>query len=157
METTPDWKGNTNHGSVEISKTATLKPFTVVNVSTTDKPTIIGDDCYLMPFSYVGHDSKLGKSVQLAPGAKVAGFCEIGDNTIVGMNATIHQNSKIGKYCMIGASSFFKGTSPDGLVWVGVPSRPIKINKVGLDRSDLSVIDKNKIEDDARKFIDNFH
>ena len=42
------------------------------------------------------------------------------------MNASIHQRSKIGKYCVIGAGSFFKGESPDGIIWGGVPAKPIK-------------------------------
>ena len=72
------------------------------------------------------------------------------------MNASIHQHSKIGKCCIIGAGSFFKGETPSGITWGGVPAKPIKVNDIGIERSDLSNIEKELIIHNAKLFIDRF-
>jgi len=157
METDPDWKGyNEKIGETCISKNSTIKNYVIINKSTTNIPTTISDGCYIMPFCFIGHDSVLGKNVQMTPGSKVAGFCNIGDNTVLGMNSSVHQYSNIGKYCMLGANSFFKGESPDGIIWVGTPAIPKKINKIGLDRANLGSKTRKEIEKKAQEFIDNF-
>jgi hypothetical protein len=57
---------------------------------------------------------------------------------------------------MIGAGSFFKGVSPDGITWGGVPARPLKVNMIGIDRCGLSIEEKEKILSSAQLFIDDF-
>jgi acyl-[acyl carrier protein]--UDP-N-acetylglucosamine O-acyltransferase len=34
----------------------------------------------------------------------------------------------------VGANGVYKGVSPGAIVWAGVPCKPLKINKIGLDR-----------------------
>jgi acyl-[acyl carrier protein]--UDP-N-acetylglucosamine O-acyltransferase len=72
------------------------------------------------------------------------------------MNASVHQKSIIGKYCMIGGSSFFKGESPDGIVWGGVPATPLKVNTFGIERSTMTDEEKISMTKAAEKFIDIF-
>ena len=72
------------------------------------------------------------------------------------MNASIHQHSKIGKCCLIGAGSFFKGETPSGITWGGVPAKPIKVNNIGIERSGLLNNEKELIIHNAKLFIDGF-
>jgi len=157
METEPDWKGYDGYvGDTDVSKDAIIKDYVIINKSTSRRSTTIGAGSYIMPFCFIGHDSILGENVQMAPGARVAGFCQIGDNTVLGMNSSVHQYSSMGKYCMLGANSFFKGNSPDGIIWAGVPAKPKKINTIGISRENLNIIDRRIIENVAQLFIDSF-
>ena len=157
MITEPDWKGKTSNpiGQVIIGDNTEIKEYVIIN-KPTGLYTRIGDNCYIMSQVFVGHDCSIGNNVQLNPGCSIAGFVTIGDNTHIGMNASIHQHSRIGKYCMIGANSFFKGESPDGIVWGGVPSVPIKVNTIGIERSSMSGEDKSSLIKVSEKFIHSF-
>jgi acyl-[acyl carrier protein]--UDP-N-acetylglucosamine O-acyltransferase len=158
MFTEPDWKGHTSvEGStVSIGDGTIIRENVIINLPAKNDLTVIGSNCYLMNTCFVGHDSIIGNNVTLCPHACVAGHVSIGDYTTIGMNASIHQGSTIGRCCMIGAGSFFKGISPDGITWVGVPARPLKVNMIGIDRCDLSIEEKEKILSNAQLFIDDF-
>jgi acyl-[acyl carrier protein]--UDP-N-acetylglucosamine O-acyltransferase len=158
MFTEPDWKGHSSvEGStVSIGDGTIIRENVIINLPAKNDLTVIGSNCYLMNTCFVGHDSIIGNNVTLCPHACVAGHVSIGDYTTIGMNASIHQGSTIGRCCMIGAGSFFKGISPDGITWVGVPARPLKVNMIGIDRCDLSIEEKEKILSNAQLFIDDF-
>jgi UDP-N-acetylglucosamine acyltransferase len=155
--TEPDWKGQTSsgYGRVHIGDNTVIRELTIIN-KPTDKVTHIGDDCYIMNRCFIGHDSHIGNGVQMNPGSSVAGFVKIGDHSHIGMNASIHQHSVIGNYCMIGAGSFFKGETPDGIVWGGVPAKPIKVNTIGIERSNLTEHEKKDLIKRSEMFINNF-
>ena len=157
MITEPDWKGHESnpHGRVHIGKHTIVREGVIIN-KPTGKCTHIGDDCYIMNRAFIGHDCHLDDGVQINPGASIAGFVKIGKYSHIGMNASIHQNSELGEYCVLGASSFFKGMSPDGIVWAGVPSRPIKVNMIGIERSNLTALERIDLIERAIRFIDGF-
>lgn len=157
METEPDWKDHISnkHGKVEIGDNTVVRELVIIN-KPTNTLTKIGTNCYIMNRCFIGHDSELGNHVTMCPGASVAGFVKINDYTCIGMNASIHQNSNIGKCCMIGANSFFKGTSPNGITWGGVPAVPLKVNTVGILRSELDDNEKSIMLESAKLFVDKF-
>lgn len=158
MFTEPDWKGHSSvEGStVSIGYGTIIRENVIINLPAKNDLTVIGSNCYLMNTCFVGHDCIIGNNVTLCPHACVAGHVSIGDYTTIGMNASIHQGSTIGKCCMIGAGSFFKGVSPDGITWGGVPARPLKVNMIGIDRCDLSIEEKEQFLSNAQLFIDDF-
>ena len=155
--TEPDWKGHSSsgYGRVHIGDNTIIRELTIIN-KPTEKLTYVGDDCYIMNRCFIGHDSHIGNGVQMNPGSSVAGYVNIGDYSHIGMNASIHQRSKIGKYCVIGAGSFFKGESPDGIIWGGVPAKPIKVNAVGIERSRMSEHEKIDLIKRSETFINTF-
>src|SRR5210317_1875087 len=155
--TEPDWKDvrSSGYGRVHIGDNTVIREYTVIN-KPTGKVTYIGDDCYIMNRCFIGHDCYIGNGVQMNPGCSVAGYVKIDDHSHVGMNASIHQRSVIGKYCVIGAGSFFKGESPDGIVWGGVPSIPIKVNTIGIERSSLPDSDKKSLIEVGEQFVNSF-
>lgn len=67
--------------------------------------TQIGDNCYLMKHSHVGHDAILCEGVTLSCGAKIGGHTIIAKNCNIGLNAVIHQKQIIAEGCMIGMGS----------------------------------------------------
>jgi UDP-N-acetylglucosamine acyltransferase len=110
-----------------IGDSVEIREFVTINTPTGDV-TRVGSNCFLMTKCHVGHDSILGNNVILSCGALVGGHSRIDRCCYLGLNASTHQYAELGAYSMIGANSFFKGVSPVGIVWGGVPARPIKIN-----------------------------
>ena len=139
-------------GKIIIEDNVTIRDFTTISAPI-KRNMIIGSGTHLMSKSYIGHDSLIGRDVVVCAGAKIGGHANIGNYVYFGFNATCHQFSKIDDYCMIGANGFFKGTSPKGIIWAGVPARPLKVNTIGLERNIDDIDRRNLIDSSARKFI----
>lgn len=145
--------------SVSIGENVTIREFVTINSSLGEfgATTIIGDNCYLMTKSHIGHDATLCDSVVVSSGAKVGGHSVIGSYSYIGLNACTHQRSKLGSYCILGAMGFYKGESVDGVTWAGVPAKPIKVNIHNIEKNVLSEPIKINIIDKACKFIEEFN
>jgi UDP-N-acetylglucosamine acyltransferase len=94
----------------------------------TEKPTFIGDNCFIMKHAHIGHDCKINDNVIISCGAKIGGHSSIDKNSNIGLNAVLHQWSIIAEGCMIGASAFFKGESEPFTKYAGVPARKLGKN-----------------------------
>jgi len=138
---------------VIIGKNCTIREFVTINNNLGEHKTRVGNDCYLMSKSHMGHDAVLEDNVVLCTGAKIGGHAIVGDFSYVGLNACTHQRSELGKYCIVGAMAFFKGISPNGISWVGVPAIPRKVNEVSLERNIESKEKITKIINEAQGFI----
>jgi UDP-N-acetylglucosamine acyltransferase len=125
-----EWKGRENNTGKVIIKSGTRITGLVTIDSGTDKPTIIGNNCYLMKHSHVGHDAELMEGVTLSCGAKIGGHSIIGKNTNIGLNAVIHQKVVVPDGCMIGASAFVgkKSILKPFTKYAGVPVKEIGSN-----------------------------
>lgn len=87
-------------------------------------PTVVGDHCFLMTKSHLGHDVHMGDYVTVSPGACIGGHCIVEDHVTIGMNAVIHQGLRIGEGAMIGMGSVVtKDVKPFEMVY-GNPARP---------------------------------
>jgi UDP-N-acetylglucosamine acyltransferase len=94
---------DTNKGVI-IKRGAILHGLCTVDAGTAVR-TQIGEFCYLMKHTHVGHDSILAKGVVIAPNATVGGFCIIEVGVGVGMNTSIHQRTIVREGCFIGQGS----------------------------------------------------
>ncbi len=72
--------------------------------------TVIGDDCFFMANSHVGHNCQIGDRVILANGALLGGYVEVGANVFISGNCVVHQFVRIGAYALLRGLS---GTSRD--------------------------------------------
>lgn len=131
-----------------------IREFVTINTPIGDV-TKIGDNCFLMTKSHVGHDSVLENDVVLSCGSLVGGHSYIGSYCYLGLNASTHQYAKLGDYSIVGANSFFKGKSPMGITWGGVPAVPLKVNLKNIeDNAPLKI--RLSIVNEANKFIGGF-
>lgn len=122
-------------GIVEIGDNVEIREFVTINTPLFNMVTKIGNNCYLMAKSHIGHDVVLSNNVVLHTGAVVGGHSEIDEFCYVGLNSSLHPKSKLASYSIVGANCMYKGVCTiSALVWVGTPAKPIKINKVGIDR-----------------------
>lgn len=53
----------------------------------------------------VGHDAVLGAYVQVCPGVRISGWCELGEGALLGSNAVIVQKRKMGAWSVLGAGT----------------------------------------------------
>jgi UDP-N-acetylglucosamine acyltransferase len=63
--------------------------------------TRIGDRCFLMGSSHVGHDSVVGNDVIMGAGAMLGGHCVVGDRVFIGGASAIHQFGRVGRLAII--------------------------------------------------------
>lgn len=68
----------------------------------TEGNTTIGNGCWFLKHSHVGHDVVIDDDVTVSCGAKIGGHTKILQNCNIGLNAVIHQRQFIEEGCMIG-------------------------------------------------------
>ena len=127
----PEWKDRELDNKGVIIKKGTKITGMVTIDGGALQPTVIGENCYLMKHSHVGHDAELKNGVTLSCGAKIGGHSIIGENTNIGLNAVIHQKVEVPDGCMIGASAFVgkKSILKPNHKYAGVPVKELGENK----------------------------
>jgi UDP-N-acetylglucosamine acyltransferase len=63
--------------------------------------TEVGDRCFFMVNSHVGHDCRVGSNVTMANNAVLGGHVLVEDNVVFGGNCAIHQFCRIGESAMV--------------------------------------------------------
>ncbi len=87
---------------VVIGSGCVIREHVTVHAATTDDhPTTIGDKCYFMASSHVGHDCVVGNGVILVNNALLAGHVRVGDNATFSGNTAIHQHGRVGRMAFI--------------------------------------------------------
>lgn len=103
--------------------------------------TEVGDRCFFMAGSHVGHDCKVGNDVTFANNAVLGGHVTVGDNVVLGGNAAVRQHVRIGEGAMIGGLSGVRADLiPFGYA-VGQLADLVGLNVVGLKRRGVSRAD----------------
>ena len=124
---------------VRIGARTVIRECVTVNASTGEgSATIVGEDCYLMAYSHVGHNCRLGNGVIMANLASLAGHIQIEDKAVLGGLVGIHQFVHVGTLSMIGGLSKVNQDVPPYSLSDGVPCSVVDINAVGLRRQGFS-------------------
>jgi UDP-N-acetylglucosamine acyltransferase len=96
--------------------------------------TKVGDRCFLMVGSHVGHDCKVGNDVTFANNVVLGGHVTVGDDVVFGGQAAVRQFVRIGEGAMVvGLSGVRADVIPYGLVQ-GPLANLIGLNIIGLRR-----------------------
>jgi UDP-N-acetylglucosamine acyltransferase len=103
-----------------------------------DRKTEIGNKNYLMAYSHVAHDCKLGNSIIMANSAGLAGHIVIEDYAILGGIVGVHQHVRIGAYAMIGGQSAIVQDIPPYVSAAGNRAQLYGLNTIGLKRKGFS-------------------
>lgn len=119
-----EWKGHEVQGRVVIGDNNTITGLVTID-SGADGDTIIGNCCYLMKHSHVGHDAYINCFVTISCGAKIGGHAKICGHVNIGLNAVIHQRQKIMEGVMIGMGAVVtkKLITEPYKVYIGNPAR----------------------------------
>ncbi len=118
-----------------------------INIGTEDDRgvTEVGDHCFMMAGSHVGHDCRVGKHVTFANNAVLGGHVSVGDYTFLGGQAAVRQFVRIGEGAMIVGMS---GVRADVIPW-GMAQGPLAnlvgLNIVGLRRRGFAKDDIHRL------------
>jgi UDP-N-acetylglucosamine acyltransferase len=103
-----------------------------------DRITEIGNKNFLMAYSHVAHDCKLGSHIIMANSAGLAGHITVGDYAILGGIVAVHQFVRIGDYSIIGGQSAVSQDIPPYVSAAGNRAKLYGLNLVGLKRRGFS-------------------
>lgn len=103
-----------------------------------DRVTEIGNNNFLMAYSHVAHDCKLGNHIIMANSAGLAGHITVGDWAILGGIVAVHQFVRIGSYAIIGGQSAVSQDIPPYVSAAGNRAKLYGLNLVGLKRRGFS-------------------
>jgi UDP-N-acetylglucosamine acyltransferase len=132
------WKDGSPTAGVKIGRDCRIRENVTIHLaSKPDRPTTVGDSCFLMVASHLGHDARIGNNVTLVNNVLLAGHSEIGDNVTIGGGAGIHQFTRVGRlafitglagvsmdippFCVVGDRNTIHGLNLVGLRRNGVP------------------------------------
>jgi UDP-N-acetylglucosamine acyltransferase len=90
-----------------IGSNNVFREFSTVNIATSkgDGITEVGNNCYFMAYTHVGHDCKIGNNVVMANDTHLGGHCEIQDNVVIGGVCAFNQFTKVGRNAFVAGSS----------------------------------------------------
>jgi len=90
---------------VEIGENNVIREFTTINRGTLKGGayTRIGNNNYIMAYSHIAHDCKVGNNTILINGATLAGHVEIEDFAVIGAFSSVHQFVRVGRNSYIGS------------------------------------------------------
>jgi UDP-N-acetylglucosamine acyltransferase len=100
--------------------------------------TVLGNNNFLMAYSHVAHDCRIGNQVIMANAASLAGHIHIEDCAIIGGLVGVHQFVHIGAYAMIGGLTGVSKDVPPYMMAVGERAELYGINLTGLKRRGFS-------------------
>ncbi len=96
--------------------------------------TRIGDDCLLMAYVHVGHDSVIGNNVVMANMATLGGHVIIDDWVSLGGGVLVHQFCQLGTQVFIGGGFRAVQDVPPYILAAKEPLKYQGINSIGLKR-----------------------
>lgn len=131
---------------VKIGNNNVLREFvTVHRASKEDGYTIIGDGNFIMAYSHIAHDCKLGNNIIIANYSGLSGHVEVDSKTVISGFVGVHQFVRIGTMCMIGGMSRVLRDIAPYVITEGHTAAPRGLNVIGMRR--------NGIESQARAEI----
>jgi len=103
-----------------------------------DGVTAVGSHNFLMGYSHVAHDCRLGNHIIMANGTLLGGHVHVHDHASLSGNVAVHHYTTIGAYGFVGGLSRVIHDAPPYMLCDGFPARPRCINVVALKRNSFS-------------------
>ncbi|MDQ2664359.1 MAG: UDP-N-acetylglucosamine acyltransferase [Candidatus Eremiobacteraeota bacterium] len=122
------------HSGITIGNRCVIREYSTVH-QPSKFSTVMEDDCYLMAYCHVSHDTVLRRGVAMANNTQIGGFSEIQAYATLGLSSVIHQYSTVGAFAMIGMGTVITKDVPPFVKVVGTPARLTGVNEVGLARN----------------------
>jgi UDP-N-acetylglucosamine acyltransferase len=123
--------------AVEIGDGNTIREYVTISRGTKGGGgvTRVGNDCLIMAYTHIGHDSHIGTGCILANAATLAGHVTVEDYASVGALCPVHQFCRIGRYAYIGGgTTITQDVLPYSLTSIERNNHAYGLNKVGLER-----------------------
>lgn len=111
-----------------------------------DGMTEVGSGNFLMAYTHIAHDCKVGNSIIMANAATLAGHVTVEDFVVISGLAAVHQHTRIGAYSMIGGLSAIRQDIPPYVIASGERAKLFGLNLVGLKRRGFSDATINELK-----------
>lgn len=135
-----DLKFGGEKSAVRIGPNVTIREFVTIHRGTKAGGAIteVGEKSFLMAYTHIAHDCRVGKMVVLANNTTLAGHITIGDHATVGGLVAIHQFVRVGDYAFVGGKSAVVKDVPPYVIAAGDRAILHGLNRVGLKRYGFS-------------------
>ena len=100
--------------------------------------TEIGQRNFIMAYSHIAHDCRVGNQVVLSNNTTLGGHISIGDHATVGGLVAVHQFVRIGEYAFVGGKAAVVKDIPPYMIASGDRAKLHGLNSVGLKRQGFS-------------------
>jgi UDP-N-acetylglucosamine acyltransferase len=131
---------------LNVGRDCQIREGVTISTGTEDhgEVTNVGERCFLMANSHVGHDCQVGNDVIFANGALLGGHVSIADHVFIGGNTAVHQYVRVGEGAMLGGmSGITRDVIPFGFAF-GPKAVLVGLNIVGLKRRKFSRADLHR-------------
>jgi UDP-N-acetylglucosamine acyltransferase len=140
--------------TVEIGNNTVIREYVSIHRGTSAQgKTKIGDNCYLMAYTHIAHDCKVGNNVTFINLSTLGGHVEVEDWAMLSGSVMVHQFVRIGAHSMIGGNYRVSQDVPPYIMAVGDPLRYAGINTVGLKRRGFTSEERMEIKRAYRIFF----
>lgn len=116
--------------------------------------TRIGDENFLMAYTHVGHDCRLGNGIVLTNLCQLAGHVEIGDKAVLSGHSGVSQFARIGAYAFLAGASYANKDVPPFMIAEGHWASLRAPNRIALKRAGFDEAERRNIERAARFLLD---
>lgn len=129
--------GSATAGVVIGARCLIREGVTIHAASNTHTPTRVGDACFLMVCSHIGHDCQVGNGVILVNYAGLSGHTMVGDRVTLSGHCGTHQHVRIGRLAFFSGGTHVGQDVPPFCV-VNERNRLGHVNLVGMRRSGMA-------------------
>jgi UDP-N-acetylglucosamine acyltransferase len=113
----------------------TIREYVTINRGTRSSgSTVVGSHNFIMAYSHIAHDCRVGNHVIMANCATLAGHVHVGDHVILAGLCAAHQFCRIGKYAFVSGLTGVPKDVPPFMMAAGNRARLYGLNVVGLER-----------------------
>ncbi|HKS37562.1 MAG TPA: acyl-ACP--UDP-N-acetylglucosamine O-acyltransferase [Verrucomicrobiae bacterium] len=131
------WKGGTTF--TEIGDENTFREYVTVHSATGEgEVTRVGSHNHILAYSHIAHNVTLGDHIIMSNVGTLAGHVIVEDYAVIGGLTAVHQFCRIGRMAITGGCSKVVQDVPPYMLADGNPAETRTINKVGLDRNEVS-------------------
>lgn len=131
------WKGGTTF--TEVGDDNTFRECVTVHSATGEgEVTRVGSHNHILAYSHIAHNVTLGDHIIMSNVGTLAGHVIVEDYAVIGGLTAVHQFCRIGRMAITGGCSKVVQDVPPYMLADGNPAETRTINKVGLDRNEVS-------------------
>lgn len=118
----------------------TFRESVTIHSATGDgEETVVGSHNHILAYGHIAHNVFLGNHVIMSNLATLAGHVLVEDYAVIGGLAAIHQFCRVGTMSIVGGCSKVTQDVPPYMLVDGNPAATRSLNKVGLERNQVSL------------------
>lgn len=143
-----DLKYKGEKSNTVIGDNTTIREYATIHKGTADKMTTkVGNNCLIMCYTHIGHDTFVGNNVIVANNGSLAGHIVIEDFAILEGVVAAQQFVQIGAHSFIAGASLVRKSVPPYIRVAREPLQFIGVNTIGLARRGFDKEVIKQIED----------